>query len=239
MSTPMDERLRTRELLWGLRAAATRGPKATLSVDKIAAAALAIADAEGIEAVSMQRVAETLDFTKMSLYRHVSAKSDLIAVMIELAVGEPPDLRRVRGGWRPRLERWARLLSATWEAHPWLPGVTAGERVMGPREMGWVEVAVAALDVTPLTADERMDVVTVISGHLRNTHGLDVAGTQPWHDLTYRELLRVHHDRFPALHALATRHIRKPRQTREFGLRCVLDGVAAAIDAANHKRQGK
>ncbi|GIE94208.1 TetR/AcrR family transcriptional regulator [Paractinoplanes rishiriensis] len=220
------------ELLWGLRAAPTRGPKATLNVDKIAAAALAIADADGIEAVSMQRVAEALDFTKMSLYRHVSAKSDLIALMIELAVEEPPDLRQVRGGWRPRLERWAHLLSATWETHPWLPGVTTGDRVMGPREVGWVEAAIAALAETPLPVAERMDVVTVISGHLRNTHGPDVAGTQPWHDSTHDELLRAYRERFPALEALDTRPVRRPRQTREFGLRCILDGVARTIETA-------
>ncbi len=67
----------TTELLWGLRAAASRGPKATLTVAKIAAAGVAVADADGIEAVSMQRVAQSLDFTKMSLYRHVSGKAEL------------------------------------------------------------------------------------------------------------------------------------------------------------------
>src|SRR5262245_39144895 len=99
-----DEQLDpTAELLWGMRPAPTRGPKATLSVDKIAAAAVGVADAEGIDNVSMQRVAESLNFTKMSLYRHVAGKADLIAVMIEHAVGEPPDLSRIDGGWRRRL----------------------------------------------------------------------------------------------------------------------------------------
>ena len=67
-----DQLLRTVELLWGRRAAPTRGPKASLNIERIAAAAVAVADAEGIDAVSMQRVAEGLDFTKMSLYRHVA-----------------------------------------------------------------------------------------------------------------------------------------------------------------------
>ena len=120
-------------------------------MEKIAAAAVLVADSEGIESVSMQRVAESLDFTKMSLYRHMSGKADLIAVMVEYAVGEPPDLSRVKGGWRARLERWARALSTSWEEHPWLPGVTVGARAMGPRETGWVESAVAALDGTPLS----------------------------------------------------------------------------------------
>jgi AcrR family transcriptional regulator len=109
-----------------------------LTVGKIAAAAVLVADTEGIDSVSMQRVAESFDFTKMSLYRHVSGKSDLLAVMVEHAVGEPPDLRRIKGGWRPRLERWARALSASWEEHPWLPGVTVGARAMGlVRPAGW------------------------------------------------------------------------------------------------------
>ena len=233
MAEPSQEEQPTRtvELLWGLRAASTRGPKATLNVANIAAAAVEVADTDGIEAVSMQRVAEDLSFTKMSLYRHVAGKADLVAVMIEHAVGTPPDLDRVRGGWRPRLERWARALSVSWEDHPWLPGVTVGGRVMGPNETGWVEAAVAALGDTPLSPTERMDVVTLISGHIRNTQAVDVAGTQPWHDRSHSDLLRDRHDRFPALNEIGTRRTRTPRQTRDFGLRCLLDGVEQAIDA--------
>jgi AcrR family transcriptional regulator len=233
MAEPAQEEQPTRtvELLWGMRAASTRGPKATLNVEKIASTAVAVADTDGIDAVSMQRVAENLSFTKMSLYRHVAGKADLIAVMIEHAVGAPPDLHRVKGGWRPRLERWARALSASWEDHPWLPGVTVGGRVMGPNETGWVEAAMAVLEDTPLSPAERMDVVTLISGHLRNTQASDVAGTQPWHDRTHSELLRERRDRFPALNDAVNRRTRTPRQTRDFGLRCLLDGVEQAIAA--------
>jgi AcrR family transcriptional regulator len=230
-SSQEEQPTRTMELLWGMRAAPTRGPKATLNVESIAAAAVAVADADGIDAVSMQRVAGDLSFTKMSLYRHVAGKADLIAVMIEHAVGTPPDLDRVKGGWRPRLERWARGLWASWDDHPWLPGVTVGGRVMGPNETGWVEAAVAALEGTPLSPSERMDVVTLISGHIRNTQATSVAGTQPWHDRTHGDLLRDRPDRFPALNELGTRRTRSPRQTRDFGLRCLLDGVQQAIDA--------
>ena len=110
MAEPSQEEQPTRtvELLWGLRAASTRGPKATLNVENIAAAAVEVADTDGIDAVSMQRVAEDLSFTKMSLYRHVAGKADLIAVMIEHAVGTPPDLRSGQG----RLAAPARTLGA-------------------------------------------------------------------------------------------------------------------------------
>ncbi|WP_161962418.1 TetR/AcrR family transcriptional regulator [Nocardioides speluncae] len=229
MAVQQDEDRRTLELLWGQRRASSRGPQATLNVEKIALAAIKVADADGIDAVSMQRVAESLDFTKMSLYRHVAGKAELLAVMVEHAVGEPPDLRQVKGGWRPRVERWAASLSSTWDAHPWLPGVTAGSRVMGPREMAWSEEAVAALADTSLSAAERMDVVTLLSGHLRSTLTANVVGTQPWHEHGHIDLVREHRERFPSLYELGADRTRTPRQTRDFGLHCVLDGIENAI----------
>lgn len=220
----------TAELLWGTRAAPTRGPKRSLSVDKIADVAVAAADAEGIEAVSMQRVAESLAVTKMSLYRYVAGKSELVAVMIERAVGDPPDLSAVPGGWRPRVERWARLMSAAWDAHPWVPWATVGDRVVGPREAGWSEAALAAMDETALTPTQRMDVVTTVSGLLRNTQSGIVTGTQPWHAERHVQLVHERSGSFPALSRAATAGTRNPRQAREFGLRCFLDGVELEIE---------
>ena len=69
------------DLLWGRRGRGQRGPKPGLSVDAIVAAAIRIADAEGLEAVSMAQVAEQLGFTTMSLYRHVTSKEELLQLM--------------------------------------------------------------------------------------------------------------------------------------------------------------
>ena len=141
----------TVELLWGLREPPSRGPKPTLSIGRIAQAAIDIADADGLAAVSMQRVADALDVTKMALYRYLAGKAELLACMIEQAVGDPPDLAHLSGGWRPRLQAWARQMWASWDCHPWLPGATTGDRVMGPRELGWTECAVGALAGTGLS----------------------------------------------------------------------------------------
>ena len=219
----------TIDLLWGRRVGPTRGPKPALTITRIAEAAVAVADTEGLEAVSMQRVAASLDFTKMSLYRYVAGKAELVATMTEYAVGEPPDLSRVKGGWRPRVERWSRLLSTSWDEHPWLPGVTVGPRVIGPREIGWTESLVAALDDTPLTPAERMDVASVISGHLRNTQAIDVAGSQPWHHARQAAVVREHAEQFPSLAEVTRHRARSPRQTRDFGLQCLLDGIELRI----------
>lgn len=215
----------TVDLLWGLRPRKTRGPKPAWTLEQIALAAVTVADCEGLDAVSMQRVAGDLDFTKMALYRYVAGKSDLVAAMIEAAVGEPPDLGGLRGGWRKGLEKWVRLLSATWEEHSWLPWATVGDRVMGPNEVGWIEVAVGVLSQTSLSPAERMDVVTLICGHIRNTQSVDVAGTQPWNSSRQFELIRDRAEDYPTLARIGPRRASSPRQTRAFGLRCILDGL--------------
>ncbi|MGP3973003.1 TetR/AcrR family transcriptional regulator [Streptomyces sp. 8N114] len=218
------------ELLWGRREQARRGPKPALDLTRIARTAVALADAEGLEAVAMQRVAAELGFTKMALYRYVGGKSELTAIMIEAAVGDPPDLGPVTG-WRPRLEEYARHLSAAWERHPWLPAITAGDRVMGPKETGWSESALTALDGTPLSLRERMDAIVLISGHIRATHRAAVAGTQTWTSGQSRpvmqDLIHRHADRFPRL----TEADAEPSftTTREFGLQAILDGLAKVI----------
>ncbi|TQM78445.1 TetR family transcriptional regulator [Saccharothrix saharensis] len=219
------------DLLWGSRDKPARPPRLALTVDRIAAAAIEVADAEGLGAVSMQQVAARLDVTKMALYRHVASKAELVAVMIESAVGEPPDLRSVPGGWRPGLVRWAELMRRTWQRHPWLPAATTGERLTGPREVGWTESAVATLDGTGLDGGERMDAVFLLSGHIRNTQSAATAGTQPWTaEKRLRTILHDHRDRFPALHEAARSIDDEPRDNGwRFGLGRILDGLEVLI----------
>ena len=89
------------ELLWGLRKPRTRGPRPAFDLAQVADAAVKVADTEGLEAVSMHRVAAELGLTKMALYRYVNGKSELSAIMIEAAVGTPPDLSGVTS-WRTK-----------------------------------------------------------------------------------------------------------------------------------------
>lgn len=221
-------RLSGAELLWGLGEQQTRP---ALTVHRIAAAGIALADESGMAAVSMQQVAGRLDVTKMALYRHVTNKAELVAVMIEIAVGAPPDLSDVPGGWRPKLAEWARLMRETWQLHPWLPAATVGERAMGPREIGWTESAVAALAGTGLTGAQRLDAVFLLSGHIRNTQSASTAGTQPWQrDKRLRGQIAEHGDRFPALVA-ATDDAADAGQdgSWEFGLARIFDGLELLI----------
>ncbi|MFI6300060.1 TetR/AcrR family transcriptional regulator C-terminal domain-containing protein, partial [Nonomuraea sp. NPDC050790] len=140
-------------------------------------------------------------------------------------------LAAVPGGWRGKLERWAHQLWATWDRHPWLPGATLGERVMGPKEIGWTEIAVAALAGTGLNGSEQMDAVLLLSGHVRNTRSVGSAGTQPWTPQQQLTTLLDHAaDRFPALSAtIVSAGDPDPGRSREFGLQRLLDGLDVLI----------
>ncbi|MGK5629763.1 TetR/AcrR family transcriptional regulator [Streptomyces sp. URMC 123] len=222
-------------MLWGPRPKPSRGPKPALSLDRIARAGVEIADAEGLPAVSMQRVAGLLDFTKMSLYRYVPGKAELVALMVETAIGEPPQQETVRD-WRRELRDWTHRLVTVFDRHPWLLDATVGPRVMGPKELAWMEQALAALDGTGLTGSERMDAVVLLTGHVRGIAqqaraARPMGAPEKQLAAALGELMREHGERYPALTAALTsaHHSGGQDQALEFGLHRILDGLAVLI----------
>jgi AcrR family transcriptional regulator len=219
----------TTELLWHGRDTATRGPKPVLSLDQITTAAVGIADRHGIGAVSMQAVADSVGFTKMSLYRHVQSKDELLAVMIEHAVGEPPPFTPELP-WRAHIDTWAQRLAHVWHCHPWLPQAAVGHRPVGPREIAWSEYVLRALEGLRLTPSERVDVTFLLFGHLRNTQSLDTAGTQAWNEPGHRQLMTQRPDDFAAMLEVTATPASEDFG-RALGLRLILDGVQALHDS--------
>jgi AcrR family transcriptional regulator len=229
-------------LLWGARAGPARGRRPSLTLDRIAAATVEIADAEGLPAVSMQRVAERLGVTKMALYRYLTAKAELLAVAVDAAQADPPDLGNAGEGWRPRLEWWTRLQRETWQRHPWLPAAVPGDRVLGPNELGWIDRAMSALQATDLDGPQRLDAVLLLAGQVRAAATGAPTGTQPWtSDGRTRPVLhRLIEERggFPAVLAATAVPRAEGDGGSEFGLQVVLDGLAAAIRAADTVYEG-
>ncbi|MEV6851966.1 TetR/AcrR family transcriptional regulator [Actinoplanes sp. NPDC051411] len=216
----------TAEFLWQQRAKPTRGPKPALTLDQIADAAIAIADAEGLTAVSMQRVAADLGYTKMSLYRYLPGKAELVAAMIERAIGEPPTLDE-KDGWRAGLTTWAHTLLRRTEGHAWAEGATTGSRPIGPNELGWTEQALRVLPPA-LNGAERMDTVATVAGHVRMIAGQNV---QKAPEESLLRAMAEHADQYPAV-AAAMADIAANGGTDEafsFGLGRILDGLDVLI----------
>jgi AcrR family transcriptional regulator len=222
--------------LWSERQPARRGPKPGLDVDAIARAAVAIADAEGFEAVSMQRVASELGYTAMALYRHMPGKAELVERMLEAALEAPPEYDPA-AGWRAGLELWARRLWAVFHRHPWALAQSGRLRVMGPVELAWMDRALAALAATGLAPAEAHRAFLVLLGHVHSATrfalppaaGEGISGEQ-WSAAT-RTLLREHGEGYPALkEAMAAgAFAAAPEDSLGFGLRCVLDGIGVLV----------
>lgn len=164
---------RTMELLWGLAPRPTRGPKQGLSLEAVVDAAVGIADAEGIDALSMRRVAESLGVGAMSLYTYVPGKGELVDLMLDRVYGEQLAGIATEAGWRARLESRARADWALYERHPWVVRSAGPRPTLGPNETGVHEATLAAVDGIGLTGDEMVAVVTLLSGYVGGVaHGI-------------------------------------------------------------------
>src|SRR4029453_8191950 len=106
-------------LLWGVSGTGRRGPKPRRSVEEVVSAAIALADAEGLGALSMRRVAEAVGVSPMSLYTYVPSKAELVDLMFDRALGASADPDDSVVGWRAKLTFIARQRWALVERHPW------------------------------------------------------------------------------------------------------------------------
>lgn len=142
----------------------SRSPR--FSREQIARAAMKLADAEGLEAVSMRRVAAELGAGTMTLYHYVSNKGDLLALMDDammgglLVEGELPD------DWREALRAlgWAAL--RTWRAHPWLQWDQARQPIIGPNGIRHFEQTLAAVASTGLPTERRMEIASQVDDYV-------------------------------------------------------------------------
>ncbi|MGW4697729.1 TetR/AcrR family transcriptional regulator [Kitasatospora cineracea] len=226
-------------LLWGeAEERPRRGPRPKFTPAEVARHGVTVADAEGLEALSMQRVAEALGVTTMALYRYVPGKPDLVDLMVDTVLGDPPALDAVPGGWRPRLEVWARACWDVYRAHPWILTATGLRRhAMGPRQVAWLDGALAALEPTGLDARQRHDAAILVLSLVRSLtqESLDRTeeGDREWDRLTADQLAR-HADRFPALTRAAAAGAfapaPAPADPLAFGLACVLDGLQGLVE---------
>lgn len=154
-------------LLWGRRPAPRRGRAPGMSAEGIAQAAIGLADAEGLAAVSMARVAAELGSATMSLYRYVASKDELLLLMADVVLPEPP-AAMPGADWRERLTAWAYAVLGVMRAHPWYREIPIKGPPAGPRNLLWFDRALGALADVPIAEEEKTVVVT---GLLPIVHG--------------------------------------------------------------------
>ncbi len=238
---------RTMELLWGTRQPPTRGPKPGLTVERIVRAAIEVADAEGLAALSMRRVADQLGVGTMSLYTYVPGKAELIDVMLDAVHAEPEPPEPAEGGWRAQLEATARADWERYHRHPWLLHVAATNRPpLGPIVIAKYDRDLRAVEGIGLTDVEMDSVVSLVAGHVEGAarRSLDATQTerqtgktdQDWWEATAPLLEKVFDPaRFPTAARVgpaagaAYQAAYDPKHAFAFGLERILDGVAALV----------
>jgi AcrR family transcriptional regulator len=239
------------DLLWGRRGRGQRGPKPGLSIDAIVTAAVRLADAEGLEAVSMARVAEQLGFTTMSLYRHVSSKEELLQLMWNASAQGAENIVLTGDDWRSRLRTWATIQREMMDRHPWITQMPMAAPPMAPNSLTFVERGLEAMDGSGLPDADKLRVIGLISSYTlsegRMAHDAARAarqaqagatGTEPLPAWTWEELVREVADEqtYPRLHRLAWSASIGDDPTGfdeqeefRFGLDRILDGVEVLI----------
>jgi AcrR family transcriptional regulator len=148
--------------MWGRDTSSRHGPRPSLDVAGIVAAAIAIADADGLAGVRMSSVAAALGVAPMSLYRYVGSKDELLVLMADAAVPDPPALA---GDWRDYLTVWTRANRDFLIARPWQLELTRRTPPTGPRMLLWLDRALAALDGTGLPAQAGIAIATTLTGY--------------------------------------------------------------------------
>jgi AcrR family transcriptional regulator len=234
------------ELAWGLRDAGTRGPKRGLTLERIVAAGIKVARTDGLGALSMARIAGELGVGTMSLYRYVAAKDELLALMVDQALGAPP-AGPAGEDWRGGLRRWTVSLRAAYGRNPWSLRVPISAPPLAPNNVAWLDNALGALADTPLSEQEKLSVVLLLSGFARNDATLtaDFAAASAGEPVMprYGEMLSrlVDPERLPSLHrAIVSGSLDDdddPDAEFEFGLARILDGVAALVASKRKRRR--
>jgi AcrR family transcriptional regulator len=226
-----------RKLIWFREPRGRRGPKPTLSRDQITEAAVELADAEGLEAVSMRRIASRLDAGATSLYWHVSSKDDLHELMVDAVIGEI-ELPEPSGDWRADLRRIALSSYATLSKHRWLVllGIQPG---LGPNTRRYGDVALRVFDPIGLDLSTRTNVLAAVNNYsfgflhreiaweqLRERSGLN---EEQWRARLQDYLEEAAEQDRSVAEQMAERFGLVSRESFEFGLDRLLDGIAGHV----------
>jgi AcrR family transcriptional regulator len=193
---PVPDLPHAHALTWGVAELPHRGPKRELSTERIVEAAIEIADADGLDAVSMGKVAARLGAAPMSLYRYVTGKDGLLLLMFDAA--SEVSVPGTGSTWRERLREWAAFVRATYDAHPWMADLPPSSTPTTPNRLAIFESGLAALEGVPMPDRTKVTALLLLVGYIglyakaSSNAGVDDAVRAALPDL-------VTDDRFPLL----------------------------------------
>ncbi|WP_037320514.1 TetR/AcrR family transcriptional regulator [Amycolatopsis orientalis] len=234
--------------LWRRSERPTRGRPSVLDIDSVVAAAVTLADREGVANVTLANVAKDLGVTKMSLYRHIGSKAELLELMADVAIGDPPALDP-GSDWRSGLTTLAAANREVLMSHPWLVELPLSGPPAGPHAVAWMDAFLRTLRDTGLDWNTKGGILVLIGGYVRlacaqaiqlaegrKDSGLSQAQAEQSYGKGLAELIDP--ERFPDAAGFLTAGLgaAPPDQADDpdfaFGLDVVLNGIATLVDAS-------
>jgi AcrR family transcriptional regulator len=228
---------------WGRPGQPRRGPKPGLTVRQIVRAAISVAASEGLDAVSMARLAADLGTSTMALYRYVGAKDELLELMVDEATGPCP-VAAHSGGWREGLANWAWAQRAVIYQHSWILRIPSKGLPVTPNRIRWLELCLSFLEDTGLSWADKCAIAFLLSMYVRAEAmlmtdiyaGLQSAGGSAHEAMSeYGKVLAdlTSAGDFPALTAAIDAGVftgtDPPATQFAFGLERILDGIEYAL----------
>lgn len=222
---------------------------AALSRDEVVRTAIRVADAEGADAVSMRRIARELNAGTMSLYWHIVSKEELLDLMLDAVQGDR-ETPEPSGDWRRDTQELARGMRASLHEHPWLMDFIGGRPPVGPKALRNLERTLGYFDGLNLDIRMAIDIATTLGTYVMGAvlrevqeHNSQTYAEQMLADLTEAEREKVFGEFTERVRATGRyRHLAEllgagydpdAAETRderfEFGLDCLLDGIAARM----------
>jgi AcrR family transcriptional regulator len=217
------------------------GQRSPAAIAGIIAAAIEVADAEGLGALSMRRVAERLGVGTMSLYRYVPGKGELLDLMLDRVQNPSENPADVGDGdWRSALEALGRATLDLYRRHPWLLQVNQTRPILGPSALDGMEKVLTLIRPMGLTDPELISAIIMIDGYV-----IGAARTQLYYQeaerrtgLTDAEFWQAQapilekvlaSGRYPAMASLSEDAFGSDFDHFEFGLQRILDGLEVFV----------
>ncbi|AUX39906.1 TetR family transcriptional regulator [Sorangium cellulosum] len=240
-------------LIWERPEPAVRPAPGPLSRDRIVRAAIALADAEGLAAVSLRKVGASLDAGPMRLYGYLDTKEELLELMVDVVYGEMASAGPIPGDWREALRTLAHRTRRAAREHGWFIDLLGGRPHLGPNALAYLEASLAALSGAP--GFEDIDAVMLAVGavnayvigalrgeanelHAELASGMNQTEWQRASDAYIHRMIAT--GRFPTLARVVQDATHPPADVLfDRGLDCVLDGIEARLSRGTRAGAGE
>ena len=207
-------------------------PRAPLTRDRVLRAAIGLADAGGIESLSMRRLGQALGVEAMSLYNHVANKDDILNGMIDIVVGEI-DLASELADWKVAIRRTAISAHDTLVRHPWAASLVLSGSGLSMARLRLMNSILGGLREAGFSAEMTDHGYHALDSHIMGFTlwqvGMNLGSDEELKELATGFLERISASEFPHLVEHVQQHLKEPNPEDEgefaFGLDLILDGL--------------